>query len=156
MNTLTITVVHKMATYHQRCGDIICGNSDYQIEFLFDEDWAEHDKKTARFIWNGTHQDVVFTGTVCKVPVINDARMVTVGVFAGDLHTTTPARITAEKSILCSSGRPAAPSADVYAQIMDSLNRLTARVEALEQGGYNPNPSTAILGVATLGSLKLA
>lgn len=101
---------------------IVCGNSDYLISFDFDEEWAAHDAKTARFIWNGQYADVVFTGNICAVPVITNASVCAVGVYAGDLQTTTPALIGCDKSILCGGGLPADPTPDVYAQIMALLN----------------------------------
>ena len=153
MPTINVSVQNKHANSSSNA-KIVCGNSDYEIKFAFDSEWDEYSAKTARFIWNGAHQDVAFTGSVCKVPIINDARMVTVGVFAGDLHTTTPARITAEKSILCDSGAPAAPSDDVYNQLMELLQNLVDRVEVLEQGGV-VDVATAKLGEAILGRLKL-
>ena len=100
---------------------IVCGNSDYKISFNFDEEWDAHPVKTARFIWNGQYQDVVFNGNVCDVPVLTNTA---VGVYAGDLRTTTPALIACDKSILCGNGLPADPSPDVYAQIMRLLNNI--------------------------------
>lgn len=102
----------------------VCGNSDFVIVFDFDEEWEEHIHKTARFVWNGMHQDVVFSGNECEVPVISNTHNFKVGVFAGNLHTTTPAYVPAKKSILCDSGSPEAPSEDVYAQIMEKLNAM--------------------------------
>lgn len=101
---------------------IVCGNSDYQVVFNFDAEWDAYEMKTARFIYNGQLVDVVFTGNICDVPVIKNATEVTVGVFAGDLRTTTPAKIGCDKSILCGNAAPAAPAEDVYAQIMELLN----------------------------------
>ena len=101
---------------------IVCGNTDYQIAFTFDSEWDAYETKTARFIWNGQYADVVFTGNVCDVPKITNATLCMVGVFAGDLHTTTPAYIKCDRSILCGDGSPAEPSEDVYAQIMELLN----------------------------------
>jgi hypothetical protein len=82
-----------------------------------------------------------------------------VGVYAGNLVTTTPAYITASKSILCDGGTPAAPPDDVYNQILGMLNELAVRITALEQGGGGNTDidiTTAILGVAKLGNMKLA
>ena len=122
MPDIKITVRDKVAT-----GDgsrIVCGNSDYSILFDFDAEWDDYDVKTARFVYagmNGTYIDVVFSGTTCHVPVLQDAIGVYVGVYAGELHTTTPAWFECDKSILCGGGSPAAPVDDVYAQIMELL-----------------------------------
>ena len=106
MRVLHISVLDKKATYQNRDGDIVCGNSDYVIEFAFDSEWAAHTEKIARFIWNGAYKDVTFTGTTCPVPIITGASEVEVGVYAGELSTTTPAVIGCQKSILCQSTEP--------------------------------------------------
>lgn len=121
---LLVTIRDKIATYAEM-RPYVCGNSDYVIHFEMDEEWAAHETKTARFVKdNGAYQDQVFTGNDCPVPVISNTYGIRVGVFAGDLHTTTPAYIPAKKSILCGSGMPSAPSDDVYAQIMEHLNQI--------------------------------
>ena len=101
MKTLHINVSDKIATYRQRDGLIVCGNSDYQVQFTFDSEWSAHTKKTARFIWVGQYVDVEFEGDVCPVPIIQSAEQLLVGVYAGELSTTTPASIDCKKSILC-------------------------------------------------------
>ena len=105
MKTLHIIVANKVATYLQRDGYIVCGNSDNQIEFTFDDDWGGHNTKTARFIWNGKYEDVQFSGTVCPVPVIANTDLLVVGVYVEgkNLSTTTPASIPCKRSILCNS-----------------------------------------------------
>lgn len=128
---------------------IVCGNADYQIAFKFDEDWAKFDTKTARFIWGGQFADVVFTGDLCPAPVITGADVCAVGVFAGDLRTTTPALITCDKSILCGGGVPAAPTPDVYAQIMELLNAgavgvTDAQIQAAVNEYFKDNPAQGV------------
>ena len=111
----------------------ICGNADYIVHFDFDEEWNAHASKTARFIVDdGSYYDVVFTGETCALPVLSDTWGISVGVYAGNLRTTTAARIDAKKSILCNGGMPAAPMDDVYAQIMAKLD------EVAVGGGVTP------------------
>ena len=121
MPELKITIRDKVAT-----GDgsrIVCGNSDYKAVFSFDEEWAAYDVKTARFVYPGAgnYIDVVFDGDTCPVPVLHGTIGIKVGVFAGELHTTTSAWFDCEKSILCSGGLPADPLPDVYAQVMELI-----------------------------------
>ena len=119
---------------------IVCGNSCYSVEFNFDEEWASATAKTARFayIQNGQvkYQDVVFAGTTAEVPVLSNTGEVLVGVFAGDLQTTTPARIPCERSIRCGTGAPADPTPDQYDQIMELLSN-AAPVELAAQVAEN-------------------
>lgn len=137
MKTIEITVKDKIAT--ARDGAVyVCGNSDFFVDFTFDSEWDEFDTKTARFSYNdGKYQDIVFDGTRCEIPVIYDVLYIKVGVFAGNLHTTTPAYINAKKSILCDSGAPDDPAPDVYAQIMELI-----------QGLGEPDPETIAAAVA--------
>lgn len=108
--------------------EYICGNSDFLIDFDFDAEWDAYEAKTARFIYGTAYQDVVFQGTQCKVPVMSNTNTVLCGVFAGDLLTTTPALIKAQKSILCNSGTPVEPEPDTYAQMMTLFNESVAEV----------------------------
>lgn len=121
MPVINITVRRKKAI--SPLAHIVCGNADYQIAFHFDDEWSEYTTKTARFIWGGQYVDVVFQGDVVDVPVITNTSTCAVGVFAGDLRTTTPAFIGCDRSILCGTGSPAEPTPDVYAQIMELLNQ---------------------------------
>lgn len=107
---LNVDVVNKIATFQKRGGNIVCGNSDYQIQFSFDREWDAHDEKTARFIYNGQFTDVDFSKTadnnICAVPILYDTTEVEVGVYAGELKTTTSAFIGCYRSILCEVARP--------------------------------------------------
>lgn len=121
---IQISVNNKIA---KQTNDVIpvCGNKDYTVVFAFDDEWDGLDTKTARFRYNSTYTDVVFTGDRCAMPSIQQAKQVQIGVYAGDLHTTTPAEVNMQWSILCGTGTPAAPSDDVYNQIMALLNGLS-------------------------------
>ena len=143
MKTINVTVRDKIAS---AVGDIvyICGNSDYIINFDFDAEWAVYDIKTARFVHNGTYTDVVFTGNQCAMPVIHKAYGIFVGVYAGDLRTTTPAHIPSAASILSAEGTPAAPPDDVYAQITALCNEAVAEAKSVREdadaGKFNGAP----------------
>lgn len=127
MPNISVNVTNKRAVLESD-KIITCGNSDYTLTFAFDDEWAAYNSKTARFAFykNGEtkHIDQIFTGDTVAVPVLSGITQVMVGVFAGDLHTTTPARIFCEPSILCYEGAPEDPPEDVYNQIMHLLNVL--------------------------------
>ncbi len=82
MRTLNISIHNKIATYHSRGGEIVCGNSDYQIRFTFDGEWDAYPTKTARFVWGGKHYDRFIENGICQVPTILDAERIEVGVYA--------------------------------------------------------------------------
>lgn len=125
MSNIKITVKNKIAT-NPESTEYICGNSDFVIDFDFDAEWDAYETKTARFIYGGGYQDIIFQGSQCAVPVISNTNTILCGVYAGDLHTTTPALIRARKGILCGNSAPADPPPDVYAQMMEILNKLSS------------------------------
>ena len=124
MPSINISVKRKIAKQTDRTR-YVCGNSDFIIAFDFDAEWQDFETKTARFRHSGKYTEVIFTGNECEVPVITDTNDFEIGVFAGDLHTSTPAMVLCEKSILCDDGVPADPPADVYNQIMEQLNKIS-------------------------------
>lgn len=121
MPDIQITVRGKIAS---KVDDTVyvCSNSDYTVNFDFDSEWDSYDTKTARFAYRAGYVDVLFTGDTCALPVIHNADRVYVGVYAGELHTTTPAVIPCRKSILSDGGTPADPPDDVYAQLVAALD----------------------------------
>lgn len=129
----------------------VCGNSDFSIRFAFDEEWSGQEVKTARFNYGGKSADIVFSGDVCPVPVISNATHFYVGVYAGDLYTTTPAYVSARKSILCGGNLPADPPPDVYAQIMAMLSAGASdeQIEAAVDKYLKENPIDDALPAVT-------
>lgn len=102
MKTLHVIVRDKIATYRSRDGVIVCGNNNYyKISFKFDSEWDTQPKKFVRFIWDGKYCDRELVNDECMIPPISNATEVTVGVYAGNLWTTTPAYIPCKRSITC-------------------------------------------------------
>lgn len=114
MTVLNVLVANKIATYQNRDGDLVCGNRGYQVKFTFDEEWDAYETKTARFIWSNQYFDVEFTGDTCEAPVITGVNLCYVGVYAGDLCTTTAAEIPCKRSILCGGELPNAGTGQHY------------------------------------------
>ena len=134
---LTVKVRKKVA---QGCGRrIVCANSDYTVRFDLDEEWSGYAAKTMRVDYgNGTYTDVVFTGETAALPVIRGRRMIRIGLYAGNIHTTTPAAYECEESISDSGGIPAAPEADVYAQLTELLESGKIKGEKGDTGARGP------------------
>lgn len=127
MPHISMMVKDKIVTKTDR-EEYVCGNSDFVAKFDFDAEWDTYNTKTARFVphsvgvHSGNYIDVVFSGDECVIPIINDADYLDIGVFAGNLHATTPGKVSCKKSILSDTGYPADPPNDVYNQIMEKLN----------------------------------
>lgn len=99
---------------------IVCNNKgSYTIQFTFDDEWNAYAKKVVRFVWiqkgKVKFKDVEMTGTTCTVPALSNTDKVRVGVFAGDICTTTPAVIPCVRSILCEGGTPSVENDKYYA-----------------------------------------
>ena len=125
---------------------VICDNSDQEIVFLFDELWQAQPLKTARFRLireeSETYMDVPFSGDRVTMPVLQNVERVQVGVYAGDLHTTTPAEIPCAPSIRGGDPVPEAPEVHVYDQILQLINDGAVRGEPGEAGAPGaPGPA---------------
>ena len=108
-------------------GTVICGNSDYTVVWALDNEWTPYGTKTMRVnLADGTYQDVVFTGSTAALPVLSTPGWASVGLYAGDLHTSRAADLRVLPSVTTPGGAPADPAEDVYAQITEKLNQLIA------------------------------
>lgn len=132
MPTINIEVKNKIARQTSKEA-YVCGNSDFVIVFAFDAEWDAYNAKTARLKYNGKYQEVVFMGNECPVPIISNTNNIQIGVYAGDLHTTTPAVVQARKSILCGDGAHEDPPEDVYNQLMELFDQAVSdeKIEAV-------------------------
>ena len=145
MPNIRISVKNKIAVQTNRTL-YVCGNSDYTALFDLDAEWNAFEIKTARFCYNGHYSDVVFTGNECEIPVIADTNEFEIGLFAGNLHTTTPAMVLCERSILSTSGTPTNPSPDVYHQLIEKINSGMLRGPQGEKGSTGPQGTTGPAG----------
>ena len=128
MENIRVVVAGKIATNTTPGVVIVCGNSDYTITFQFDGDWSGYPAKTARFVYTSDgkvcYQEAPFTGDTVAVSVLWNIREVYVGVYAGELRTTTPARVICERSILCGGGTHDEPEEDIYLQILEAIRTI--------------------------------
>ena len=123
MPNLNIEVKNKIAI-----GDntkIVCDNSDYIVNFNLDQEWDNFSTKTMRVRYsNNEYTDYVFNGTSCKLPVITDKSAIEIGLYAGNLHTTSGAAYECIGSILGGAGTQVEPAQNIYNQIIQLLDDL--------------------------------
>lgn len=134
---LIVTIRNKIASCENDVR-IVCGNCDYEIEFNFDTEWEKHDVKTALFVVNGKAIPQVFRGNVCQVPVIQNTRVVEIGVFAGTiddgtLSTSTPALVGCVKGVTEYDDTISPPEDNVYAQIVELCEHAVEVAEEVEE-----------------------
>lgn len=138
LTTIHITVRSRVPTITEG-EEVISHNSDYVIEFDFDDEWTDNYKTVYFVCEDGSHQPVVINGNACPVPVLNgEHRRIFVGVQAGSiekpsvLKTTCPCCLKVRDSIADLLGQPIPdPTPDVYQQIM-------ALLEDIKQGEVSP------------------
>ena len=84
---------------------IVNNNTDYTIKFVFDKEWSDLDNKTLRIEFeNGNYIDTPFTGDTVTLPQISNQNSFRLGVYAGDLHSTSILAVSCENSILDGGG----------------------------------------------------
>lgn len=140
MPTIRVNVRNRVATAN---GDsrIINGNSDYNIEFDFDTEWADLNNKIGIFAYNDAaahkwaYQTVLFSGNTCPVPILRDIHCVYVGVTAGNVRVTTPAKVQCRLSISDYADTEEPPSADIWGQILAKLDELQTEIDEIKAGG---------------------
>ena len=130
MPQLIIKIRDKIAKPLNNC--VICDNSDYTVKFIFDEEWEKEPLRIARFIWNKQYVDVQFTGDTCEVPVVSKTNNLAIGVYAGDLRTTTPAILACHMSILSEDVIEHSVTPSEYEEIMKLLNAQATDIAALK------------------------
>lgn len=125
MPTIDIIIRNKTASaVDPPC--IVCGNSDYNVKFDFDDEWQAHNNKIGVFAYNRCgewrSENVLFEGDTCPVPALHGVRSVWIGVTAGDVRTSTPADVPCRMGATDFSDAPEKPSADIWGQILDKLD----------------------------------
>lgn len=143
---IEVIVREKIARLANKQDFAVCGNSDYTIKFNFDSEWDDYETKTARFKYNGTYTDVVFNGNECPMPIIINAFRTEIGVYVGDLHTTTSAILPMRKSILCGDEVEAKGSLVGSNEIIEAIEKTNEEqiqsVTQIVNNGYNQVVST--------------
>lgn len=132
---------------------IVCGNSDYIVTFTFDGEWDAYNEKTARFNFqqNGVRRyyEVLFAGDTVAVPALYDISDVEIGVYAGDIRTSTGARVPCAPCITDGAAQHPDPPPDVYDQLLEYL-------AGLQGGGTSVTTAVPALRAAIMGTVTAA
>ncbi len=127
--------------------EIVCGNSEYTAVFDLDEEWAAYPVKTMRLAWvdpqrtnNMLYTDVLFEGNRAVLPPLWGVSLVWLGIYAGDIHTSTPVRIPCCYAGTVDAAQHPMPESNVYTQILDYVKqlkaeRITAGAELIQSSG---------------------
>lgn len=124
--------------------EIICGNDGYNLLFDLDEEWSAQEIKTARIAWTDTfsgqprHTDVPFILGFAAIPAIADAYEVRIGLYSGNIMTTTPATVPCVRCITDGETYHEDPEPETYAALLELLGRIS-------QGGVTVGDTTVLL-----------
>lgn len=126
MPNITIKIRDKIATV-EGSPTIVCGNDGYKAIFDTDAEWSAYEILTMRVAWTDTfsgqprHIDVPYILGFADIPVIADAYEIRIGLYAGDLRTSTPARIPCERCITDGGTYHEEPDPQTYAALLQLL-----------------------------------
>ena len=103
---------------------IVCNNSDYVVRFVLDSEWDALALRTMRIVYDSyTHTDIAFSGDTVALPTIIDRTSIGIGLYSGDIHTSTCAMFDCERSVMGKNSHAIAPpSSDVYNEIVEMIN----------------------------------
>ena len=80
--------------------------------------------RTMRIVYDSySHTDIAFSGDTVALPTIIDRTSIGIGLYSGDIHTSTCAMFDCERSVMGkNSNAVAPPSSDVYNEIVEMIN----------------------------------
>ena len=131
MALINVSIRVRVAELADDAPAYICGNEGYTVVFDFDEEWDDIEVKTMRVTWLDTftgqqrHIDTEFAGAQLSLPVIADAYEIGIGVYVGNIMTTTAAHLPCERSITDGATYHDEPAPDLYAQLLAFLQSNT-------------------------------
>lgn len=133
---IVIKVVDKVPIVVSGPQYVVCDNSDYAVVWQLDEEWAQFEHRTMQVNYkDGTYERVLFTGNSCTLPAIPVKDWFCVGLFAGDIHTTRPARLLAVRSATTDSGEERDSMPNGYAQAIKALDGKLDKNQGAENAG---------------------
>lgn len=136
IKTIVIKVTDKVPELVSGPEYVVCDNSDYTVAWQLDEEWAQLEHRTMQVNYkDGTYERVLFTGSSCTLPSIPVSGPVHVGLFAGDIHTTRPARLLAVRSATTDSGEERDPMPNGYAQAIEALDAKLDKNQGADNAG---------------------
>ena len=156
MPEIVVTVKNKMAV-----GDgsvIVCNNSDYVVRFALDSEWDALALRTMRIVYDSySHTDIAFSGDTVALPAIIDRTSIGIGLYSGDIHTSTCAMFDCERSVMGQNSHAVAPpSSDVYNEIVEMINNGRLKGDKGEDGTNGADGANGADGVTFTPSVDSA
>lgn len=133
MPNIEIDIAQKIATV-RGYPSIVLGNDDYSITFYFDSEWSGYTSKTLVLSLLSAKtgmlqtKEILFHGDTVNLPAILNTGEISIGVYAGDLKTSTNAIITCYGVVNPANNPHPNPEPDVYTQLLAYLLSLGGAV----------------------------
>ena len=150
MNQMIVSVRDKMLRRIGGVNHFVTHNKDYEIQFQFDDSWADVRHKMAVFAYeDGEYGSEIFDGDVCGVPELPREGKIYVGVKAGDELSTELLCVQVCKSADdVITDEYDVPDPKIYEQILDIMNNLWGGGDTVYPSPvkFLASPSTAKVG----------
>lgn len=150
MNQMIVSVRDKMLRRIGGVNHFVTHNKDYDIQFQFDDSWADVRHKMAVFAYeDGEYGSEIFDGEICAVPELPKEGRVYIGLKAGDELATELLCVQ-----VCKSANDVitdeydVPDPKIYEQILDIINNLWGGGDTVYPSPvkFLASPSTAKVG----------
>lgn len=160
MSEIIKVIVQNNTVYVPYGAEIVSDNTEYAIQFLFDDEWSTYKHKTARFVIDGEYTDADFNGDLVTVPCLSpDTDHILVGCYitpsGGGFMTTTAGRIPVRASVLGESNTNASPYEPGVIELASELDEDDTVIVCSTSGGVYVKATLGQLAALT-GAAKVS
>lgn len=156
MPDINIIVRGKIA-YAEDAPQIVCGNSDYTVNFDLDPEWSEEQNLTACFTYikDGlpVYEESAIEDGACSMPAVFGTDEVLIGVYGESIRTSTPAAVPGMRCITDLPGKHADRQHDTYNELMQRLADII--VPETERGTHRVLSTYTHTGLSTYSHSQL-
>ena len=125
-NRIKIKEVANKLTYDYKT-PIVCGNTNYEIEFEFSDVWKIVEKKTEIFLVDGKKMFVEFTGNICKMPSFPNAYFCMLTLTSapgnGEFYNTNELVINLTQNDLGAEVQLMDPFVGYYSRLLEAIKK---------------------------------
>lgn len=132
-NIINLTEENNILTFGGEPLSIVCGNTNYVLEFVFSEEWQSFSKKIAVFVVDGVKKTVGFEGNSCEVPAMPNSNYCLFYLLAGDDNGNSRISTSVKLNLIPSSD--GAIESD-FEGFKNYLSLALEKLKQFEQGNY--------------------
>lgn len=110
---------------------LVCGNTNYKLEFVFSEDWSSLTNKIAIFIVDGKKTAVEFEGTIVSVPAMPNANTCQVLLMSSESENTRLVTSVLTISLMSTILLEKIPE---FSPLSNYVEEMLTKIKALQNG----------------------